>query len=428
MRLRIGTGAVLLLAACAHIVAPPGGPEDLVPPALTGTSPDSVASLPAFDGDVEFAFNEVISEGSQPNFGIGTGTLEKLILLSPSVEVPRIKWRRNRIGVRPSEGWQPNTTYRVELLPGMQDLRNNILKRGAVVTFTTGTEIPSDTLRGRVVDWTTSRPVPGALVVAVLEPDSLGYRTAADSTGRFVLGPLPHGDYLVYGTIDQNRNLQPDPRENFDSVRVTAGQDSVGELWAFRHDSTPARIRDLSVADSITINATFTLHLDPTQRLDPDSVQVLTLPDSIPLQVLGALPPEVFDSVFPPIRARRDSTADTTAVDPLALAEPADTVAPPEVEPPDTGRVGRRDTTDTGPLMTRPKLFDQLRIRLAEPIASEGRYLVRLLGLRSVSGVSGTAFLSLIAPLKAPPPAARDTTAPADSTRPPPPVIPPRRR
>ena len=38
-----------------------------------------------------------------------------------------------------------------------------------------------DTLRGRVVDWTTSRPVPGALVVAVLEPDSLGYRTAADS-------------------------------------------------------------------------------------------------------------------------------------------------------------------------------------------------------------------------------------------------------
>lgn len=428
MRLRTGITAVLLLAACAHIVPPPGGPEDRVPPALTGTSPDSVASLPAFSEDVEFAFNEVISEGTQPNFGIGTGTLEKLVLLSPSEAVPKVRWRRNRIGVRPGEGWQPNTTYRVELLPGIQDLRNNILKQGAVVTFTTGTEIPRDTLRGRVVDWTTSRPVPGALVVAVLEPDSLGYRTTADSTGRFVMGPLPHGEYLVYGAIDQNRNLKHDLRENFDSIRVLAGQDSVGELWAFRHDSTPTRIRDLTVADSITINVSFTLHLDPFQRLDPDSVEVLTLPDSLPVRVLGALPREVFDSVFPPVRARRDTTADSTVVDSLAPPEPADTAAAPEPEPADTATAARRDTTDTGPLTTRPKLFDQLRIRMAEPLTSEGRYLVRLLGLRSVSGVEGPAFLSLIAPLRAPPPAARDTTAPADSTRPPPSAVPPRRR
>ncbi|MEK7380856.1 MAG: Ig-like domain-containing protein [Gemmatimonadota bacterium] len=421
MRLSTGLAATLLLAACAHIVPPPGGPEDRLAPVLTSTTPDSVASLPGFKGSVEFWFDEVVSEGQQPNFGLGTGTLEKLILLSPALEVPNVKWRRSRLVVSPRGGWLPNTTYRVELLPGIQDLRNNTLKHGAVVTFTTGTELPTDTLRGRAVDWTTSRPAPGALVIAVLEPDSLAYRTTADSTGRFVLGPLPHGEYLVYAVLDQNRNLRQDLRESFDSLRVAAGRDSVGELWAFRHDSTAARIRDLGVADSVTITAGFTVHLDPTQRLDPDSVQVLALPDSVPLVVLGALPTEAFDSAFPPAPPKRD----TTAVDTLAVPPPADTAATRPRTRLTGPRAPARDTTDMAPLTTRPKLSDQLRIRVAEPLASEGRYLVRLLGLRTVSGVEGPANLSLIAPIRRPPPATPDTTAVSDSTQPPPPTTPP---
>jgi hypothetical protein len=429
LRLSTGLAAPLLLAACAHIVPPPGGPEDRLAPVLTATTPDSVASLPGFKGSVEFQFDEVISEGQQPNFGLGTGTIEKLILLSPGLEVPNVKWRRSRIVVSPREGWLPNTTYRVELLPGIQDLRNNTLKHGAVVTFTTGTELPTDTLRGRAVDWTTSRPAPGALVMAVLEPDSLAYRTTADSTGRFVMGPLPRGEYLVYTVLDQNRNLRPDPRESFDSLRVAAGRDSVGELWAFRHDSTAARIRDLGVADSVTITAGFTLHLDPSQRLDPDSVQVLVLPDSVPLVVLGALPTEAFDSAFPPAPPKRDTTAaDTSAVDTVATPAPADTTATRPQARVTRPRAPAQDTTDMAPLTTRPKLSDQLRIRVAEPLASEGRYLVRLLGLRTVSGVEGPASLSLIAPIRRPPPATPDTTAVPDSTQPPPPTIPPRVR
>ena len=41
------------------------------------------------------------------------------------------RWRRDRITVRPREGWRPNTMYRVELLPGVSDLRNNRATTGA---------------------------------------------------------------------------------------------------------------------------------------------------------------------------------------------------------------------------------------------------------------------------------------------------------
>ena len=113
------------LLACARIEPPPGGPPDPAPPRLIATRPDSFARLPEFNGSAEFVFDEVVSEGGSPNRGEGTGGLEKLVILSPSNRVPEVSWRRNRITVRPSEGWRPNRVYRVELLPGVTDLRSN---------------------------------------------------------------------------------------------------------------------------------------------------------------------------------------------------------------------------------------------------------------------------------------------------------------
>ena len=82
---RVAAAAALPLAlglvACARIEPPPGGPPDAAAPRLIATRPDSFAQLPGFKGDVEFRFDEVISEGGNPNQGTGTGDLEKLVLL-----------------------------------------------------------------------------------------------------------------------------------------------------------------------------------------------------------------------------------------------------------------------------------------------------------------------------------------------------------
>ncbi|MCL4866367.1 MAG: Ig-like domain-containing protein, partial [Gemmatimonadales bacterium] len=234
---RLPLAAALLALACAKMGPPPGGPPDQVAPRLIARFPDSSEVLPNFRADAEFTFDEVISEGTAPNFGLGNGTLESLILLSPSDEVPVVRWRRDRITVRPREGWQNGRVYRIELRPGVADLRTNRLDQPAVITFTTGAVQPRTVLRGTVVDWTSRRPQAGGIVEAILMPDSLSYRSVADSTGAFTLGPLPAGEYLVYAGVDQNRNFRVDAREIFDSVRVAAGEETVGEIWAFRHDS-----------------------------------------------------------------------------------------------------------------------------------------------------------------------------------------------
>jgi len=383
--------------ACASIAPPPGGPTDRLPPRLVAVVPDTMAVLTDFDDEVEFQFDEVVAEGGTPNFGLGTGDLERLIILSPDSQVPSVSWKRSRITVKPREGWRPNTVYRVEFLPGVADLRGNRSEEGRVLTFSTGAPRPTTTLRGLVVDWGTQRPQRLGLVEARLLPDSLVYRGLADSSGRFVLGPLPRGEYLVYGVLDQNNDRRLQARESFDTVRVTAGRDSVGELWAFRHDTLPARITQAEQHDTLSLALTFSLQLDPWQRLPPDSVRVRLLPDSTPVPVLGILPRGAFDTTFAPAggvdsaKARADSIrarTDSIRADSIARAREAAALRIPGAE---RRQIRPPDTTGTGPLRTKPPLFDKLFVRLSRRLAPGSRFVVDVHGIKTVSGVVGTA-------------------------------------
>jgi hypothetical protein len=371
----------------------------------------------------------VVSEGGSPNFGLGTGDLEKLIILSPSNRVPEVHWRRDRITVKPHGGWRPNTVYRVELLPGVADLASNRTKTGQVVTFTTGAPLPVRTLRGVVVDWSTRQPKPQAVVEAVLSPDSLVYRGTTDSTGRFSLGPLPPGEYLVYGVLDQNNNVRRDRGEAFDSVRLAARRDSAGELWAFKHDTTVVRVGTATAYDSLALAVTFTQQLDPYQRLPADSAEVRTLPDSTPLKVVAILPKEIYDSTYgragpgetlrtaadsARARARADSVrADSVRADSLRRARQAGAIRLPGAE---RRAPAGPDSTRLGPLHTKPPLFDQLYVRVASALKPGTGYLVAIHGLRSVSGVAGTAIGGAKVPVPKPP--VDSTRAKADSLRP----------
>ena len=392
--------AVFALAlACARIEPPPGGPPDKLAPKLASTRPDSMRILPDFDGAVEFVFNEVISEGGQPSEGLGTGDLERLVLLSPSNQVPVVQWQRNRIAVRPRDGWQPNRVYRVQLLPGVADVRNNRGAQSSVVTFTTGAPLPDFTLTGKAFDWSTSQPARGALLEAVLEPDSLVYKGATDSTGNYSLGPLPRGQYIVYATLDQNRNLRRDRREAFDSVRVAGDSGRANELWLFPHDTAPPKLQAPTVQDSMAIVLPFNQKLDPALRLDSSAVTILRLPDSTRLGVRSVLPPAIDDSI---------QRASRPAMQPDSIARPekrADSVPPapgkrPALVPaPDSAKAAmaqldstlRRQTkADSGAKKpSRPPLYERLVVRLSESLAPGGKYAVEVRGVRNVSGATG---------------------------------------
>jgi hypothetical protein len=373
---------ILLLLACANVQPPPGGPPDAIPPELVATVPESLVVLPGFDDEVEFRFSEVVSEGSQPSQGFGTGDLERLVILSPADKVPRVRWRRSRITVRPADGWQADRVYRVELLPGIADVRGNRGRIRRAVTFTTGAPAPTDSLTGTVIDWKVGRPSPAALVEAVLMPDSLVYRAQADSSGSFSFGPLPRGEYLVFGVLDANKNLRREPREAFDSSRVAAGSARAGDLYAFVHDTLPPRIQTVTPNDSVTATIAFAAPLDPALRLDTAAASLRKLPDSAVVGVRALRLPEQPT----PGRERTRAPGDSTAEPGGKAAREADTVAaaPPRTPPGDSAR--------------RPPLNDRLVIEAAEPWKPGDRFALTLRAVRTVSGTTGDVTAPLIVP------------------------------
>jgi hypothetical protein len=396
--------ALLGLAAisCARIEPPPGGPPDTKPPVLVSITPESLSVNPNFDGNVNFIFSEVVSEGGNPSQGYGTGDLEKLVLLSPTNKIPVVQWHRSRISVRPREGWRPNTVYRVQLLPGISDIRNNKGVKGGIVTFTTGAPVPDYTLVGKAYDWTASQPIRGGLIEAVLEPDSLVYKGITDSSGTYTFGPLPRGTYLVYVGMDQNRNGKIDPREAYDSVRVAPDSGKVPEIFAFIHDTTPPRMTPPTVQDSVTINLTFTQKLDPYTTYDSAAVRVLLLPDSTPLPVLRVMTATEADSISKGERAKVDS-AQKLKSDSLAQA---DTTR--KARPDSAGKL-RRDSLPPGarapglppggpgaggakpPVkLSRPPLSDRLIVKLGQPVEPGTKYLVETHDVKNITGVLGS--------------------------------------
>jgi hypothetical protein len=399
----------MLLAACANIQPPPGGPPDKTPPVLASTYPDSMTMPADFRGNVEFRFNKVVSEGSTPSQGLGTGDLEKLVILSPTDRTPDVGWHRRRISVHPAEGWKPNRVYRVELLPGIADVRQNKSTSGSVVTFTTGAATPRDTLKGRVFDWKAGTPASLALVEAVLQPDSLPYRALADSAGRFDFGPLPHGEYLVFGVLDANRNFRRDLREAFDTVRIRpeAATSEVPELYAFVHDTLPPRIVDVTPVDSVTASLSFATPLDPFQRLDSTAASVRKLPDSTAVPVVSLGPERQEPRVGQPADTGALRRLDTAAVRRL------DTAAVRRAQP---GLFGRADTTRA---MHRPPLADRLVLKVAQPWHPGDKFLIELSGIRTVSGTSGNprAVLAIPEPRPLPAPRGAADSARADSAR-----------
>ncbi len=415
---RLGATALALgvITACARIGSPSGGPEDKAPPMLMATVPESTGSYPAWKRDVEFKFDEVISEGGSPSQGFGTGDLEKLILLSPSKGVPVIHWKRDRITVRPREGWKPNRVYRIELLPGLTDLRRNKLDTTTVLTFSTGGPPPTDTLRGIAIDWVAGAVARNAVIELVLRPDSLVYRAVSDSTGRFAVGPLPHASYLVFAAVDQNRNAQRERRESFDSALVAPGA-AVPVLWLIPRDTLGPRIQTVAPADSTGARLTMSGPIDPYQSLDSVVVTLRRQADSSLVPVLPLRTEQRDDTLQRRAKEQADSirlAADTTVKrDTSKVAPPP----PPKQVPPSAGRrpVPKVDTEADSLLKTRPPLTTRLMVRTVEPLPPDTKYIVELQGIRSAAGVATPSTRQVLVIPKPPPPPPPDSTARADS-------------
>lgn len=407
----LGLAAV---AACANTGQPPGGPPDEKPPVILGVYPESGAVLPNPRGDAVIQFDGVIDELSGGGNLAAGGGLTARILLSPTAGPVSVSWHRTSIHVKPKEGWKPGRIYHLQVLPGIADLRRNVMKTGRTIVFSTGPAIPQGRLSGTAVLWVEQRTLAGGLIRAQLLPDSLAYLALVDSAGAFHLDNLPRGRYAVFAVADQNGNRLRDRREAYDSVLVTLDTSATTVLWAFVHDTTGPKLRDVDPIDSVAARLTFTQPLDPAQRPESLLVRVVALPDSTPIPIRDVLTQAAYDSLVQRERAASDSARavrDTTK----KAAPPPERDTTPAVTP--AASPARADTSLRAILQQRPAPQDKLVLRIDATFTPGGRYFVEVRGARNLNGATADGHAVLVVPK--PKPAPPDTSrARRDSTRP----------
>lgn len=304
--------ATVGLESCAHVAAPPGGPEDTIPPQLIAVQPDSYAVLPGFDGELKFEFDESISERG----------VESSTTLYPFEPRPRVKKGGRELRVRPREGWVDDRIYHVRVEPVITDLFQNRIERPIEHVLSTGPPIPPNRLQGIVHDRITAKPLPAGRVDMVRLPDTLRYGGLADSVGAYGLGMLPAGDYLAIGYEDINNNRRADEFDRSDTVEVSLSDADTLTLdfQVFHHDTVGPRLIEVKAIDTLVVELTFDGYLDPEAPLTTANVAIFAAADSTAIALDTVLHAWQYTAWRDSVEAARRAAADSAAASAAAAA------------------------------------------------------------------------------------------------------------
>ncbi len=262
---------ILLLSSCAKDMPPPGGPPDKTPPDILATTPAPGATLVDRSAPITVEFSERINGKAIGN----------ALFISPPLKVePTVRVKGARLRIEPNEPLDSGRTYVVTIGASLQDLQGNKLTASKTIAFSTGEQIDSGAIVGRIHD--KEKPAANFRVFA-FENDSLlidslftripDYITETGSDGSFAFANMKEADYLVLGVEDKDR----DNRLSRESERVALPHRIVAalppetkplalDLYLSRHDST-----ELSIINCLDDNRTIVMQF-AGQKLDPSTL------------------------------------------------------------------------------------------------------------------------------------------------------------
>jgi len=387
---------------CAHVVAPPGGPPDSIPPLLIAVLPDSFSVVPDFDDKVRFQFDEAISEQG----------LQNSVVLYPFDPRPRVDKAKRELRVRPREGWVSGRIYHLRVEPVIQDLFNNRIRQPIPYVFSTGAPLPLNAAVGTVFDRITGRPLARGRVDMVWLPDTLRYGMIADSLGAFQVKSLPLGEYLAIGYEDLNNNQRADDFDRSDTLGVRLGStDTLRlEFHIFRHDTLGPQLTSAKAIDSLIVELSFDGYLHPDSAVSASMVELFALADSTPIELDTVLHNWQYTTWRDSVQAARRAAADTLGAA-AGEAQPAAQPAQPPVNPgrrpgaPRPGPPGRQEPT---PQETQAPaaLPDRRLFVVAAASIPPGTIGVRVRRLFNLSGMEGGSETSYEQPPREEPPPA----------------------
>lgn len=212
--------ALLLLAACANIGHPTGGPRDVTPPRYIGSNPvPGATNVKAKKFSIFFDENIQLDDPSS-----------KVAISPTQKEMPELFANGRRLDITLRDSLLPNTTYSLDLADAVKDLNEGNILDGFSIDFSTGDSIDTLQISGMVLHARDLEPAQGMLVGVYSTPADSNILTRrferiarTNQLGQFTVRNLAPGEYQLFALTDQNRDYFWDRTEDvaFSSVMLS---------------------------------------------------------------------------------------------------------------------------------------------------------------------------------------------------------------
>lgn len=201
---------LVLVAACASIGSPDGGPYDETPPRVVRSNPGNKARN-ANKKKIRIDFNEFIKLENAS---------EKVVVSPPQDEMPNVRAVGKHVQIQLFDSLRPNTTYTVDFSDAIVDNNEGNPMGNYTYSFSTGPVIDTMEVTGYVLNAADLEPIKGILV-GLYEanadgtvPDSI-FRTRhfdrvsrTNGSGKFVIkGVAPDRRYRAFALKDMDGNF-----------------------------------------------------------------------------------------------------------------------------------------------------------------------------------------------------------------------------
>ncbi|MCM1293690.1 MAG: Ig-like domain-containing protein [Bacteroides sp.] len=211
VRMLLAAVVALVVAACASMGRPQGGPVDETPPRYMRSNP-MPGALNVDNNRIIIYFDENVQVKDVMN---------KVVVSPVQSAMPKVTGVGNQVRVQLADTLLPDMTYTIDFTDAISDLNESNEIDGFAFAFSTGSTIDSMSISGMVLDARTLEPAQGILVGVHSNLSDTALRTLpfdrvtrTNQLGQFTVRNLQAVPYNVFALDDVNRDYKWDRTEN----------------------------------------------------------------------------------------------------------------------------------------------------------------------------------------------------------------------
>lgn len=213
-----------ILAACASMGHPEGGPRDLTPPVFVRSNP-SPGELKVSENKIVIEFDENVSLDDAMN---------KVVVSPAQRTTPVVSANGRRVTVELRDTLIPDVTYTIDFADAIKDLNESNVLDGFATDFSTGNSIDTLRVSGMLFEARTLEPAQNVVVGVYSNLSDTAIRTLpleritkTNQLGQFTIRGLREGTYRIYAVNDVNRDYHWDRSEDVAFYDLTVSPSAV---------------------------------------------------------------------------------------------------------------------------------------------------------------------------------------------------------